>query len=69
MWNEHLKNYKSPKSFKHSTICYETKKWYLRELFDSSFQGIKILFALAYYGTDVNVGVIINTYQKYFNTY
>ena len=31
-----------------------TENWYIRELLDSSYQGVKRLFAVAYYNTGGN---------------
>ena len=39
---------------------------YIRELLDSSYQGVKKLFALAYYNTEVNNQVRIDSFKKYF---
>ena len=38
----------------------------IRKLLDSSFQGVKRLFVLAYDDSDANSGVKVDTYQKYF---
>ena len=39
---------------------------YIRELLDSSYQGVKRLFVLAYYNTEGNNQVSINSFKKYF---
>ena len=39
---------------------------YIRELLDSSYQGVKRLFALAYSNTEGNNKVSINSFKKYF---
>ena len=39
---------------------------YIRELLDSSYPGIKKLFALAYYNTEGNNQVRIDSFKKYF---
>ena len=42
------------------------KKKYIRELLDSSYQGVKRLFVLAYKNTAVNNQVSIHSFRKYF---
>ena len=42
------------------------KKKYIRELLDSSFQGVKRLFVLAYDNTAGNNWVSVYSYKKYF---
>ena len=42
------------------------KKKYIRELLDSSYQGVKRLFVLAYYNTEGNSQVSIDSSEKYF---
>ena len=39
---------------------------YIRELLDSSYQGVKRLFVLAYYNTEGNNQVSIDSFKKYF---
>ena len=39
---------------------------YVRELLDSSYQGVKRLFVLAYYNTEGNNQVSIDSFKKYF---
>ena len=39
---------------------------YIRELLDSSYQGVKRLFVLAYNNTEGNNQVSINSFRKYF---
>ena len=42
------------------------KKKYIREFLDSSYQGVKRLFVLAYYNTEGNNQVSIDFSKKYF---
>ena len=42
------------------------KKKKIRELLDSSYQGVQKLFALAYYNTEGNNQVCIDSFKKYF---
>ena len=42
------------------------KKKYIREFLDSSYQGVKRLFVLAYYNTEGNSQVSIDFSKKYF---
>ena len=39
---------------------------YIRELLHSSYQGVKRLFVLAYYNTEGNDQVSIDSFKKYF---
>ena len=41
-------------------------KKYIRELVDSSCQGVNRLFVLAYYNTAGNNQVCVDSYKKYF---
>ena len=42
------------------------KKKYIRELLDSSYQGVKRLFVLAYYNTEGNNQVSIDSFKIFF---
>ena len=47
-------------------IAVNNEEKYIRELLDSSYQGVKRLFALAYSNTEGNNKVSINSFKKYF---
>ena len=47
-------------------IAANNEEKYIRELLDSSYQGIKRLFVLAYYNTEGNSQVSIDSFKKYF---
>ena len=47
-------------------IADNTEEKYIRELLDSSYQGVKKLFVLAYYNTEGNNQVSIDSSKKYF---
>ena len=42
------------------------KKKYIRKLLDSSYQGVKRLFVVAYDNTTGNNKVSLNSFKKYF---
>ena len=47
-------------------IADNNEEKYIRELLDSSYQGVKRLFVLAYYNTEGNNQVSIHSSKKYF---
>ena len=47
-------------------IADDNEEKYIRELLDSSYQGVKRLFVLTYYNTEGNDQVPVDSYQKYF---
>ena len=47
-------------------IADNNEEKYIRELLDSSYQGVKRLFVLAYYDTGDNNQVSIDSFKKYF---
>ena len=47
-------------------IAANNEEKYIRELLDSSYQGVKRLFVLAYYNTEGNNQVSIHSSKKYF---
>ena len=47
-------------------IAANNEEKYIRELLDSSYQGVKRLFVLAYYNTEGNNQVSIDSFKKYF---
>ena len=47
-------------------IADNNEEKYIRELLDSSYQGVKRLFVLAYYNTEGNSQVSIDSSEKYF---
>ena len=47
-------------------IADNNEEKYIREFLDSSYQGVKRLFVLAYYNTEGNNQVSINSFKKYF---
>ena len=47
-------------------IADNNEEKYIRELLDSSYQGVKRLFVLAYYNTEGNNQVFIDSSRKYF---
>ena len=48
-------------------IANNDEEKYIRELLDSSYQGVKILFALAYDNTAVSNQVSVDTFRKHFS--
>ena len=44
----------------------DNEEKYIRELLDSSYQGVKRLFALVYWDTEGNNQVSIDSFKKYF---
>ena len=47
-------------------IADNNEEKYIRELLDSSYQGVKRLFVLAYYNTEGNNQVSIDSFKKFF---